>query len=342
MKNLNACLASLNLGLPDDVRRLKEAGYYTEAIACIDTYLAEDWTKTQNQPVQPAGPLPENPTPCGVDAMRDALLAQREILRRLPLDYTVPEAQALELLQSLVRDFTPEEFRALDHAGAMDWRFVEGEKRYIRSFAETLLATHPELAARQIDPPQQHPSWERYEPEHEQMVRTGAVSADITLETSIGMSDEAFAAALAAAKQQGRSTVHIRAWLPLPAACPAQSGITLDSFTEPPTCIAPEDAAQRTAYWEADLAENRPFGAVYSYRTTARYADPLHMQADPVQPDFDTQEELPHLEFTPYLRALAAQLTKGLTDPVQKAKRIYDYVTLNTHYHYQPPYFVPG
>ena len=112
MKNLNACLASLNLGLPDDVRRLKEAGYYTEAIACIDTYLAEDWTKTQNQPVQPAGPLPENPTPCGVDAMRDALLAQREILRRLPLDYTVSEAQALELLQSLVRDFTPEEFRA--------------------------------------------------------------------------------------------------------------------------------------------------------------------------------------------------------------------------------------
>ena len=45
---------------------------------------------------------------------------------------------ALELLQDLVRDFTPEEFRALDKAGAMDWRFVEGEKRYIRSFAETL------------------------------------------------------------------------------------------------------------------------------------------------------------------------------------------------------------
>ena len=66
MKNLNACLASLNLGLPDDVRRLKEAGYYTEAIARIDAYLAEDWTKTQNQPVQPGGPLPENPTPHGV------------------------------------------------------------------------------------------------------------------------------------------------------------------------------------------------------------------------------------------------------------------------------------
>ena len=59
MKNLNACLAHLNLGLPDDVRRLKEAGYYTEAIARIDTYLAEDWTQTQNQPAQPGGVYPK-------------------------------------------------------------------------------------------------------------------------------------------------------------------------------------------------------------------------------------------------------------------------------------------
>ena len=40
MKNLNACLASLNLGLPDDVRRLKEAGYYTKAVSYthLDVY----------------------------------------------------------------------------------------------------------------------------------------------------------------------------------------------------------------------------------------------------------------------------------------------------------------
>ena len=340
MMDQNTCFAYLNMELPDDIRRLKEAGYYDAAIARIDACLAEDWTASQNQPLHPQGALPVNPTPHGVDAWRQGLLAHREILRRLPRDYTLTADQLLNKLQATLRDFTAEEFAALDAAGQMDWRFVEGQKRYIYRAAETLVATHPDLAARQLDPPVPERSWDRFEPQHDQMVRTGAVSADITLETSIGMSDEAFAAALAAAKQQGRSTVHVRVWLPLPAACPAQSGITLDSFTEPPTCIAPEDAAQRTAYWEADLAENRPFGAVYSYRTTARYADPLHMQADPVQPDFDTQEELPHLEFTPYLRALAAQLTQGLTDPVQKAKRIYDYVTLNTHYHYQPPYFV--
>ena len=70
MKNLNACLASLNLGLPDDVRRLKEAGYYTEAIACIDT-----WRRTGQRPRTsrcslPAlcrkTPRPAGWTPCGM------------------------------------------------------------------------------------------------------------------------------------------------------------------------------------------------------------------------------------------------------------------------------------
>ena len=134
--------------------------------------------------------------------------------------------------------------------------------------------------------------------------------------------------------------MHVKVWLPLPAACPAQSNITLDSFTAQPTYIAPETAPQRTAYWEADLAENCRFGAQYSYRSTAHYAAPLEMQADPVQPDFDTAEQLPHIAFTPYMKALAAQLTEGITDPVQKAKRIYDFVTLNVHYHFQPMYFV--
>ena len=51
-------------------------------------------------------------------------------------------------------------------------------------------------------------------------------------------------------------------------------------------------------------------------------------------------EEAPHIVFTPYLRALAAQLTEGIASPAEKAKRIYDYVTLNVRYHFQPSYFV--
>ena len=155
-----------------------------------------------------------------------------------------------------------------------------------------------------------------------------------------GMHCAGCAAALEKARAEGRDAVHVRAWLALPAACPSQSHITLDRFTETPGHIAAEDAPQRTVCWEADLTENRTFGAEYSYRETAVYADPLSFTPDAEQPDFYTGEEAPHIVFTPYLRALAAQLTEGITSPAEKAKRIYDYVTLNVRYHFQPSYFV--
>ena len=172
------------------------------------------------------------------------------------------------------------------------------------------------------------------------MKQTGSASARITLRASVGMSDEAFAEALAKAKAEGRSSVHVRAWLPIPAACLSQSEIELLDLTEPPARIADENAPQRTVYWEADLAENRRFGVQYRYRETAIYTDPLDFTPDAEQPTFDTGEEAPHIVFTPYLKALAHQLTDGITDPAEKAKRIYDYVTLNVRYHYQPAYFV--
>ncbi len=346
MKNMNDTIRSLSVGLPDDIARLKAAGYYEEAIARIDHLLDEDWTMTQNSPETngisaPEGyEKPENPTPHGVDALRDALTVQKEIMRRLPAEYCWTEAQAVARMQERVKDFTVEEFRALDWESRIDWRFVEGKKRYQARFAETLLATHADLAARKKEPDAPSNKNEERHRFHEKMAEKGSASADITLRTSIRMSGEAFAAALKKAKAEGRDAVHVRAWLALPAACPAQSDVTLDSFTEKPTVIAPEDAAQRTVYWEADLTENRTFGTTYSYRTTAVYAEPLSFEPDAEQPDFYTGEEAPHILFTPYLRALAAQLTEGVTSPAEKAKRIYDYVTLNVRYHYQPSYFV--
>lgn len=348
-KNWNKTFLSLNAGLPDDVRRLKEAGYYREAIARIDAYLAEDWTQTQNGPfsnglADTADGQPENPTPCGVEALRDAMLAQREIMRRLPAEYPWTQAQALARLKDWVCGFTDEEFFALDRAGRMDWRFVEGEKHYQERFAQTLLATHADLAARRREPqPDNAQARARRQRICTRMRQTGAASACITLRADVGMSDEAFAQALEAARAAGRSTVHVRAWLPLPAACPAQSGIELLDFTEPPAFVAPDTAAQRTAYWEADLAENRAFGASYRYTVTAEYRDPLAVPAAPVEADYteaDLAQQEPHIVFTPYLTALARQLTQGVDDPAQKAKRIYDYITLNVRYHYQPSYFV--
>jgi transglutaminase-like putative cysteine protease len=94
---------------------------------------------------------------------------------------------------------------------------------------------------------------------------------------------------------------------------------------------------------ESKMADTLPKG-YEPHDVEARWRD--HWQdnrtftPDPEQPEFYTGEKAPHIVFTPYLRALAAQLTEGITSPAEKAKRIYDYVTLNVRYHFQPSYFV--
>ena len=193
-RDLNETLRSLNMGLPDDVERLKAAGYYEEAIARIDAYLAEDWTKTQNSPYSQGlcphmDVQPENPTPHGVDVLRDAMIAQREIMRRIPAEYTWSKAEAIAEMQRRVKDFTPEEFEMLDRENRMDWRFVEGERRYQNRFASTLIATHADLARRQIDPPAQPDSEkERCRRLHEKMAEQGSAIARITLKANVSMS----------------------------------------------------------------------------------------------------------------------------------------------------------
>ena len=190
MYDLNECIRSLNVGLPDDIARLKAAGYYKEAIARIDRLLAEDWAKTQNSPATngsaaPEGYVPpENPTPYGVDALREALTVQKEIMRRLPGEYCWTEAEAIARMQERVKGFTAEEFRALDWEGRMDWRFVEGEKRYQERFAETLLATHADLAARKKTPDAPNNKNEERHRLCEKMMQEGSASADITLRAS--------------------------------------------------------------------------------------------------------------------------------------------------------------
>ena len=80
------------------------------------------------------------------------------------------------------------------------------------------------------------------------------------------------------------------------------------------------------------------FSVTYRYLFRAEYTAPMSLSLEPAQPDFDLEEQPPHIVFTPYLRALAARLTEGCANPAEKAKAIYDYVTGQVDYRYQPAY----
>ena len=58
-----------------------------------------------------------------------------------------------------------------------------------------------------------------------------------------------------------------------------------------------------------------------------------------IRDSFDTEEQLPHIRFTPYLSSLLQEIVGGETNPVTKAWKIYEYITTKVMYSFMRPYF---
>ena len=69
LMNVNDYFKYINMGLPEDIRRLKDAGYYDEAMRLMDIKAAR----------------PDTP-----EELKYCFLAWKEIFRRIPREYSLP------------------------------------------------------------------------------------------------------------------------------------------------------------------------------------------------------------------------------------------------------------
>jgi len=309
--NINDTLRYLNIGLPQDILHHKEHGNFDEAIRLIDLRLQKD-----NIP----------------QALRCCMIAQREIMTRLPGEYPYTRSEALALIRADIPDFTEEEFDTLRDNGRIYWLYVNGEMRYFRRFYDTLLKTEKEIAVRagQVMPDNEKDTGKGMLSDAIQVMKAkGSLTKRIRIRHTIRLDDEHFTPGM-----------FLRVHLPVAADCQQQSDICIEKVW--PECgrVDPADALQRTVSWEETMADNHEFGVEYSYLHKAVYHDTSLMRGEGEQPSFDTEEVAPHITFTPYIRELVSSLTQGVTDPMEKARRFYDFITLNTRYSFQPEYFV--
>lgn len=312
--NINDTIRDLNIGLPEDILRRKLHGDFEGAIRLIDLRLARD-----DQP----------------QCLRNCLTVQREIIKRLHLDYPYSRDEAIALVRQHIADFSGEEFDERVDAGQIGWIYLKGEIRYFNRFFQSLCKVDADFAARAGVSGAGAESAKKGSRDEALMDRArkkletnGSLSNRIRITARLKLKDEYFSPGM-----------FIRAHLPVPSACDQQSDIRIEKLWPENGMIAPEDAAQRTVCWEEIMEENHEFTVEYSYVHTARYNDLSKIEADEVQPDFDTEELSPHIMFTPYIRQLTASLTEGIDDPLEKARAFYDFITLNMKYNFMPAYF---
>ena len=313
--NINDTIQYQNIGLPDDILRRKLHGDFPGAIRLIDRRLAD-----------PATPK----------AMRYCLQMHKEMLHRLPEEFPYSCEKALDIIREHIPDFTREELEELIDARRIRWIYIDGEVRIFKRFYSTLCKAMPGFAERvgaQLHGLES--ATDDSEEDHfldltiQKMKEKGSVTNRIRVRATVKLKDEHFVPGM-----------FMRAHLPIPAACQQQSDIRIEKVWPETAQIAPEDAPQRTICWEENMEENHEFGVEYSYLHTAVYHEVYGKTGIPSDLTCDTQEQAPHIVFTPYIKALCAELTEGLTDPLSKAQAFYDFITKNMNYTFMPGYFV--
>lgn len=271
-------IEALGYPLPEDIEKLKWHGDYGEAIALIHTRLQEDIPETLKK------------------KLRMEEMQMGKILR----DYVISQQEAEEILKDRLMDYQPGELDQLRKENVVDWMFVEGEIRYIDSFYSNLIKIRADIAARQKHPrvltPGEKDDGQIRDEIIEKMRRSGTVKCRMKLRATVTLGEEL----------AGRSDeFHIH--VPLPLEKFQMSDVNLISYNPAYSSVAPPDAHQRTVYFSGTAQELRQCRIEYSLVNTMHYHNPDPAQVSPQQPDFDTGEQLPHIVFTPYLRALGCR-----------------------------------
>lgn len=288
--------------LPEDIRRQEEAGYIQAALDLIQQRLSLA--------------LPQ--------ALRERLELEKARIAQMEEEYPFSYERALSMLQAEIRDFTQSELDELLRTHQVDWMFKEGQPFLIRNFYDNLIKTQHPLTQRRIRPEDPKLAQEkqavlnenmRYMKEHGKTAYYIRIRSELTI------------------KDGGKIGAPITVHIPVPNAGPQVRNIQIHALSHAAE-LAPEDAMSRTVCFQKRLEAGDVFSVEYSYENHLTYTAPDPEQAGRQQPSFCLEEKAPHILFTPFIQALYQEIVGEETNPIRKARLIYEYITSHVRYSY--------
>jgi transglutaminase-like putative cysteine protease len=144
----------------------------------------------------------------------------------------------------------------------------------------------------------------------------------------------------------------VRAWLPFPQEYRQQQDVRLVGASPDWIVIAPAaegefplgGAPQRSIFFQRRIdAADAPaeFSVAFEYTSFAYHPRLDDATARPLPPDYAggwLAERPPHIRFTPEARALAADLTRGLDNPLAAARAVFRWVATHIAYNAEEEY----
>lgn len=296
-------LKSLMIDLPEDVNKLVVFGDFSKALDLINLYMSRNIPKI----------------------LKDRLIFERDRIRRFKQDYIYSFDEALSLAQKQIKDFSKEELESLKDGRYADWIYMDGKVTFHKRFLQNSIKVHPILKKKLINPEKEDSNI--LDETIDEIIERGEIRYYIHIKTGLKLIEKYV-----------RKGEIIRVHLPIPQNAQQIKNINILNTSFKPKAISHANHPQRTIYFEEMAKGNDEFIVEYSYESHILYN---HLTPDIVsrnQPTFYTEEYLPHIRFTPFLVELAKDIVEEETNPLIKARKIYDYITQNVQYSYVRQY----
>ena len=298
------CLA---LELPDEVKKYRDAYDFAGEIEAIDKLL---------------------PT---LDKSADAakrLIFEKIIAEGLRNDYHITEEELLAKIQEKFPRCTLQTLKKLTEMNYAD-HIVKDGKVYYQNDAKRNLFGAGRVFLEHLD---EHGNIFQHQPRPDcfknetflELKEKGVRAFRYTVKVKLRVKEEF-------ARVGEEITVH----LPYPAICDSQPYSELVESSHP---VYISEAGHRTACIKTVLKEDDKFFVTFKFDRVVRYIDLDFENVDAEQPNFYTEEALPHIRFTPYLVELANKIKGEEINPLRIAKKVYDFVTENINYSYLRDY----
>jgi transglutaminase-like putative cysteine protease len=277
------------------------------------------------------------------------VIAQASALPECPL-----RAESLDMLARIRRDFAFDAERVLQQlnehfpadigdvhrwtaSGDLQHRMIDRQPAYFRRAVANLLRFNPEAQRRRdahkspaAQPADRHSSEFALFEHLEAVVAAADRSADEHLEPT--RTRCTYTLTINANRPGAQPGSIVRAWLPYPKPYGPQRDIELLSSKPGKPVIAPDDAPQRTAYFETTIDDPSVpivFEIEFAYTTAARYPRLDDALARPLPADWGDRymrERLPHIVLDDTVRTLAKQIVGDESNPLHKARLIFEWM----------------
>lgn len=269
---------------------------------------------------------------CQNDKQAASYTWENDLQERLRIDFCRTEQEVRDYIQTYIPDVTDEQLQDWEARNALEWMMMDGEKRYFRNAAPNLFRIdsicHAIKVAKEGAPLSESDKVNQaHLPEVIEAVnreQTAIVAPKrMRITYTLTVNPDAVPA--------GET---IRCWLPFPRTDVArQSAVKLLATSEPTYQLAPDSCAHSTLYMEKTAIKGEPtqFSETFELTSSAEWHN---LRPEDIQP-YDTTTTLyrtytaereSHIRFSPRLRALAAQLTEGETNPLLQARQIFRWV----------------